>query len=277
MEIIYNSYQIIIKFLIIFSMVGCSYLKETNSQNDIYAISKKGDTLSFSLFSKAQNILKSDKWHFIWIDLYDTKNDKYDTRLIVCDSNLILRGSCPAPKAVIYKAKEDTLFGWTIDEWESEKTRNNFESDLPHEIKVQLKKKKINWNGYQSIAHAIVDSIQFIPESLSLKIFNRCSDSVSFPGRNEFFADDEYYSKQFNRREVLVLPISKVFFHRSYDYLYKIENDDLQVEMHTLDDKIINKLLLEVWHFFAGTSNPTVKRVSSSLPVICSVLPPLGL
>lgn len=234
----------------ILSFIGCRYINTPIEKNDIYALCAKGDTVNFKLFKKSQRIIKSNKKYFIWLDLYNDTNrfDQYALHLLVCDENLILKGASIAPNASITKVKGDTLYGWTIEEWKNEKPRNAYRNDLPPEIKFNIEDRKVKWNGYQVRNNTIIDSINFISDNFVVKMHIRYSKNLyAWPGRNEYFADTEYYSKLFNHFEVIEIPISSLYFSRSRKYISLFEDYETENQMHTLSNKIIENLYLDIW------------------------------
>jgi hypothetical protein len=230
--------------------VGLSdYSTEPIERNDIYAKCAKGDTLSFELFKKTQIIIKTDKWYLIWLDLYKDGDDQYAPHLLVCDHNLVLKGATGIYPEIT-EANGDTLFGIMSEEYIADKNlRGVYRDDLPKEIVFSLKKeeKEKPWNGYQSNPFAIVDSIQLLQKTGTAKFYLRTADSTIFPGREEYFENIDYYSKAFKNNKVLEYPISSLHFDRGRKYIYTIDNSYVRFEMHTLDDKVFEKLFLDIW------------------------------
>jgi len=228
---------------------GCSFISTPIERNDIYAIYSKGDTISFELFKKVQRIIKTDKWYFIWLDLYEEQDGVvYAEHLLVCDHNLVLKGATGV-FPLFSEAKGDTLFGIESDEYIASKNKSvkPYRDDLPKEIVLSLKKRENPWNGYQRNPFAIVDSVQLLQNSERAKFYLKTADSIYFPGRKQYFEDIEYYSKAFKNTKVLEYAVSSLHFDRGRKYIYTIENNDVQFEMHVLNDKVFEKLLLDIW------------------------------
>ena len=47
--------------------------------------------------------------------------------------------------------------------------------------------------------------------------------------------------------KVLEIPISKLIIHRSKDYLFTMADNNVRFKMYTLDDKVVEKFLLDIW------------------------------
>jgi hypothetical protein len=231
-------------------LLGCHCSTLPTKRNDIYTRCAKGDTISFELFKKMGCIEKTDKWFFIWLNLREYGIPIYAPHLLVCDHNLVLKGATGIVPG-ISEVKGDTLFGFASEEYEKEKaeTIKIFRDDLPKEIVLKLEKSKDStWNGWQRRAEAIVDSIHFCADSFNVKIFLRVSDGTVFPSRKLYFKDIEY-SKKFCHTKIIDLPISSLHFSYldEYVYTYIIEGKDVMYEMHPLEDKILDKLFLDIW------------------------------
>ncbi len=227
---------------------GCGIIFTPLERNDIYEKCAKGDTLSFELFKKTQRIMKTDKWYFIWLDLYSGGDDQYAPHLLVCDHNLVLKGATGIYPQIT-DANGNTLFGITSEKYVADKNKSikPYRDDLPKEIVFSLKNEEQPWNGYQRNPFAIVDSVQLLQNLNGVKFYIKTADSIYFPGRKQYYEDIEYYSKAFNNTKVLEYSISSLHFDRGRKYIYTIENSDVQFEMHTLDDKVFEKLLLDIW------------------------------
>ncbi|MBL0744682.1 hypothetical protein [Chryseolinea lacunae] len=227
---------------------GCTFISTPIERNDVYAQCAKGDTISFELFKKTQSIKKTDKWYLIWLDLYKDGGDQYAPHLLVCDHNLVLKGATGVYPEII-KVKGDTLFCITSEEYIAEKNKSvkPYRDDLPKEIVLSLKEREKTWNGYQRNPSAVVDSIQLLQNSVSAKFYLKTSDSIYFPGRKQYFEDIVYYSKAFKKVKILEFPVSSLHFDRSEKYIYVIDDNDVQFEMHTLDNKVFEKVILNIW------------------------------
>lgn len=227
---------------------GCGFISTPIERNDIYAKCSKGDTISFELFKKTQRIMKTDKWYLIWLDLYKDGDDQYAPHLLVCNHKLVLIGATGIYPEII-ENQGDTLFGLTSEEYiaDKNKTIKPYRDDLPKEIVFSLKKEEKTSNGYQRNPFAIVDSVQLLQNLNRVKFHVKTADSIYFPGRKLYFEDVEYYSKAFKNAKVLEYPISSLHFDRGRKYIYTIDNSDVQFEMHTLDDKVFEKLLFDIW------------------------------
>lgn len=229
---------------------GCSYISTPIERTDIYAKCAKGDTLSFELFKRVQRIIKTDKWYFIWLDLYEEHEGLiYAEHLLVCDHNFILKGASGIYPEII-NARGDTLFGITSEEYINEKNRNvkPYRDDLPKEIVFTLIKREKLWNGYQRGKCAIVDSIQFVQNTGRAKFYIKTADSINLASRKQYFEDVAYYSKAFSHTKESEYPISLLHFDRGRQYIYTIENNDIQFEMLTLEESVIEKFLIDIWN-----------------------------
>ena len=80
-----------------------------------------------------------------------------------------------------------------------------------------------------------------------VKIYVKTADSIYFPGREQYFEDFEYYSKAFKNAKVFEYPISSLHIDRSRNFIYTVENGDVRFEMYIIDDKVYEKLLLDIW------------------------------
>ncbi len=177
---------------IISFLSGCNGTSTPIEKNDIYARCAKGDTLRFELFKKVQHLKKSDKWYFIWLDLYEDKDDQYAPHLLICDHKLVLKGASGVYPGIIH-VKGDTLFGVTSEEYiaDKNKTIKPYRDDLPKEIVLSLKKIEKTWNGYQRNPFAIIDSIQLIPNMDKAIFYLKTADSIYFPGREQYLENIE--------------------------------------------------------------------------------------
>jgi hypothetical protein len=236
-------------FFLILSIDGCSFFFNPIERNDIYAKCAKGDTISFELFKKSQRIIKTEKWYLIWLDLYDDRDGlHYAPHLLICDHKLVLKGAsgiCPE----INEAHGDTLFGIMSEEYIADKNKifKPYRDDLPTEVILNLKKKEKIWNGFQRNPLAIVDSIQLLQNTWKAKFYLKTSDSIFFPDRKQYFENIDYYSTAFQNSKILEYPISLLHFDRGRKYIFTIEDNDFQFEMHTLDDKVLDKFLFDIW------------------------------
>ena len=110
-----------------------------------------------------------------------------------------------------------------------------------------MKKKEKIWNGFQRNPLAIVDSIQLLQNTWKAKFYLKTSDSIFFPDRKQYFENIDYYSTAFQNSKILEYPISLLHFDRGRKYIFTIEDNDFQFEMHTLDDKVLDKFLFDIW------------------------------
>lgn len=249
MEIGIKKIFLVYCFCLVSFLYGCSFISTPIKRNDIYAQCAKGDTLSFELFKKTQRIIKTDKWYFIWLDLYEEKDGLlYAPHLLICDHKLVLKGASGIYPEIA-EAHGDTLFGLTSEEYLVDKNKSVklYRDDLPKEIVLSLKKREKPWNGYQRNPFAIVDSVQLLQNIERAKFYLKTADSIYFPGRKQYFEDVEYYSKAFKNIKVLEYPVSSLHFDRGREYIYTIENNDVQFEMYCLNDKVLEKFLLDIW------------------------------
>lgn len=265
MEIKVKKYKyVLLSFAIL--IIGCkhisnyieNYFRTPAKSNDIYSICSKGDTIDFDIFRKSERIIKTQERYFIWFDIYDEGNryDQSALHLLVCDKNLILKGASIAFGS-IDSINEDTLFGWILPESKDEVYKEFFiyRNDLPAEIKFNLYDKK-NWNGNHRIFNTIIDSIKFVPNKFSVKLYLRVSEDIyAWPGREEYLNNVEHYSKLFNKMQVVEIPIASLHFDRlGTECIYiKVDNrEDTWNEMALLDDTIIEKLFIDMWNHIMG-------------------------
>jgi hypothetical protein len=230
---------------------GCGIISTPAERNDIYAKCTKGDTISFELFKKAERIIKTDKWYFIWLDLYEEKDGLlYAPHLLVCGHNLVLKGSSGIYPEII-EAHGDTLFGITSEGYLTDKNKRvkPYRDDLPKEIVLSLKKNEKLSNVSQRETEAVIDSIGFSPKFFTATIFTKTKnpDGFYFPGRKQYFEDIDSYSRMYVHEKVLEIPISKLIIHRSKDYLFTMADNNVRFKMYTLDDKVVEKFLLDIW------------------------------
>ncbi len=232
--------------IIVSFLYGCRIPIE---RNDIYARCAKGDTLKWGLFKKAERIIVTDKYYYIWLDLYDDHVLEYARHLLVCDHNLVLKGATGIIPEII-DARGDTLLCITNEEYLTKKNARikPYRDDLPNEVKFSFKNRERIFNGYGRNAKALVDSIKLMQNMERVKIYLKTSDSVHFPGRKEYFEKIEYYTKSFKNSKVLEYPISSFYCDRGRTYFYIIDKNDIMYEMHTLDDLVVEKFLMDCWH-----------------------------
>jgi len=244
-------------FGIMFFLLLYIFFSGPIERNDIYAKCSKGDTISFEIFKKVDRIMKTDKWYFVFFDLYRGENCMYAPHLIVLDHNFILKGaSGMIPKcSEITAAKGDTLFGITSDEYKINRQRSRYKcpyrDDLPKNIRFVLK--DCDFTRFKRDCRAIIDSIRISNDAENVKLYLRISENVSFPDRKTYLEGIDFYSKSFNLTKELEVPVSSLFFDKtSVNLCDHIIEDGVPTmswyEMYTLDDKVIDDFFCDYWN-----------------------------
>lgn len=250
---IMKTIQFFICLLIVQFLSSCEEFLLPNKKTDIYAWCSKEDTLSFELFKRTERIIKTDKWYFVWVDLIDDDATVIAKHILVCDHNLVLKGASGKITSIVEYANGDTLYGFTNENIYSDLYRRShfYRDDLPKEIVCKLDTKREEWSGYESKSLTLIDSIKFVDSNFAVLGYFRTSDSTSLSDRREYFKKIEYYDKEYYNKAKYEIPLSTLYFDRYKNYVYTIQKkngaNDIENQMLTKNDKVIETLLFDIW------------------------------
>jgi hypothetical protein len=243
----------IIFLFIIFIFNTCNLNNVIYKKNDVYEISKKGHLLSFSLFKSTVQLVKKSNNFFILYKLYNYEEDVSALHLLVCDTNLILKGAAYTTINFIENIIEDSLIVAMTPNKNGSKGQSNiaklFRNDLPSPIKYKLYYSD-NFQGFQNRSYTIIDSMQYVKDGFKIRLFTRNSEA-GFTNRKTHYQHLERYNKEYSKEIIIEYPISSLYFPRgSPDEICTLlidKNIYTWNRMLILDEKAKDKLMQDIW------------------------------
>lgn len=242
-----------IKILIIFSIsivlgwkLGLSTNKRLPIEEHIYTLCHKEDTLSFQIFRRAEQIFRTAKGYFIIFDEHKDYTLMPKKYLLYCDTSLVLKGASTISDIQIVNIDNDTVFAWECDD--QYKNHLHDYNDLPSNIKFNIEHKPNKFNGFQSQFEksTVVDSVKFLADNFSLKIYKRVFFGVFFTNRKEYTESLSSYSVD-PKYETEEVPISSLYFDKYDPVIITFPQYNVMNHMVVLDDYILNDFYEDVF------------------------------
>lgn len=222
---------------------------------DIYGYASKGDTLQFDLFKFAQRIIKTDKWYFVYLDLYKTDINRNAPHILVCDHQFVIKGASGCiPK--LLDAKYDTIFVLNEKQYKNyiefnklNRASLKFVNDLPKNINIQFKSRNKKFNGFgRYVQFNLIDSIQILKHTDKVRIYYKYTDSsFDIPSWTEFYKNPNYYNKNFNKSQHIDISINELWIGKEKTELYLIKENDIIFEMIVVNPKLIDQFLQKIY------------------------------